>query len=253
MKPGAATAVSRGKEAHAQSYETRQHHRTSVGIRRSSSRLAGVCHTQPHSLIRNQSRRAVHHTDRHLSHIQPRRYQQRLEIQCRWGCREMQSSQDRRVHRRNTHTQVTITSVTFGDGSRGNCDATSGGFSGVVRNGGTSTGQLDSIDGGATTTRPWFFHVRRFTAVDVTSSGTININRFQFTFTIIGVACQITITPQSVNATYTNTTRVVNISDLSVSYTESTGGVLCPLSRGTGGSFQRYLYVGGFPRVTATS
>ncbi len=127
-----------------------------------------------------------------------------------------------------THTQATITSVTFGDGRAGNCDATSGGFSGVVRNGGDSRGQLDSIDGGATTTRPWFLHVRRFTAADNSSSGTININRFQFTVTIIGVACQITITAQSVDATYTNRTRVVTVNDASVAFTESTGGGLCP-------------------------
>ncbi len=127
-----------------------------------------------------------------------------------------------------THTQATITSVTFGDGRRGDCDLTSGGFSGVVRNGGTSTGQLDSIDGGATTTRPWFLHVRRFTAADNSSSGTININRFQYTVTIIGVACQITIATQSVDVTYTNRTRVVTVSDASVAFTESTGGGLCP-------------------------
>ncbi len=129
-----------------------------------------------------------------------------------------------------THTQATITSVTFGDGRAGNCDDTSGGFSGVVRNGGTSAGQLDSIDGGATTTRPWFLHVRRFTAADGSSSGTININRFQFTSTIIGVACQITMSPQSIDITYTNATRSVSIRDATVAFTESTGGALCPAS-----------------------
>ncbi len=110
-----------------------------------------------------------------------------------------------------THTQITITSFTYGNGAPGACD--SGGF-----------GNSTSIDGGATTTSPWFLHVRSFQAANGSASGTINVTRAFPAFTLFAGACQVTIAAQSMDLTYTNRVRLFNVSDPSVAYT---GAVPC--------------------------
>ena len=105
-----------------------------------------------------------------------------------------------------THTQVAITSFTYGNGAPGACDA--GGF-----------GANTSIDGGATTTAPWFLHIRSFQAGNGSASGTINVTRAFPAFTLFAGACQVTIAAQSLDVTYTNATRLFVVSDPSVAYT----------------------------------
>ncbi|HEY6779723.1 MAG TPA: hypothetical protein VI111_02145 [Thermoleophilaceae bacterium] len=141
-----------------------------------------------------------------------------------------------------THTQARVTRVMIGSGRPGNCDVTLGGVSGVVRNGTTSAGQLDSIDGGATTAAPWFLHVRSYDGT-LSSTGTLNVTRqFSFTITVRGLVCHIDILPQSIDLSYTNANRTVQISDTTVAYSESTRSVGCPVA-GNGDLTAAYVLV----------
>jgi hypothetical protein len=95
-----------------------------------------------------------------------------------------------------THTNVKLTSVTFGDGRGGTCSATGGGRV-----------DGDSIDGGATSARPWHLHVRTVDAATRSATGTVNTSSavtFVVTVPIAGASCQFTVPAgQSVPAVYT--------------------------------------------------
>jgi hypothetical protein len=106
-----------------------------------------------------------------------------------------------------THTELRITSVTFGDGSGRGCSGIGGG----------------SISGTATSPNPWHLHFRTI-EVSTSATGTLNLSS-NVTFVLNVFNCHITWPPQSVRITQTSTTTSLTMDDGTV---RSTGSGFCP-------------------------
>jgi hypothetical protein len=129
-----------------------------------------------------------------------------------------------------THTQVRITSMTFGDGSGGSCVTGWGGGGGgsVVGN---------RIACGSSSATPYALHLRTFNAGTRSASGSINLTTpCTYIVTIGGSQCTLTYDRgQSIAATYTFATFGSLVVDGTMTLTESGGGCLFP------GSFRAAL------------
>jgi hypothetical protein len=119
-----------------------------------------------------------------------------------------------------THTQLRLTSMTFGDG-RGSTCITSGRVPIVG----------DSINGGASSVVPWHVHVKTNDAGARSATGTINISTsFSFTASNGVTTCDFTVSgSQSVTVTYTySSTSLIVDGALVVGVTRVAGS--CPTS-----------------------
>jgi hypothetical protein len=117
-----------------------------------------------------------------------------------------------------THTQLRLTSVTFGDG-RGSTCFWSGGW----------TFDGDSINGGASSVNPWHLHFKTHDAPTRSGQGTINISRtFSFVITTgTGASCDFTVAGgQSLATTYTYSTTSLAVDG---SFTVGIRGITDPL------------------------